>query len=321
MMRITGLINSFDRSSPVGRTLSGTDRPRRLPKGPLPLILLATVGVFAIAAPAAETGVGGDRGPKFTPIQGRELPVCKAYLELLNRSEYPANPFCGRPESGLPGFEPLERRYLNADQVFPLFRYVWEFMRFDDQFHIGKYSYYNSQDPSKSYFSADPESKNGVVDDLKKGLTVAWTYHSYVDIANDGHPLPVLLWQGYGATPGPAACVGIDTYVNQRAFVLSTDGKTIDERRTRVIFGSSKEATEGPHARKPGDQSYLPVNATPFEPLADSIGIFEYQGKFYTQTENRPATEHAKLPPVEVYMHQAGKNKRMCRFHPVIEGN
>jgi len=278
----------------------------------------------AVASHAADQSQADRHEPQFTAIQGQDLPVCKAYLELLNQSDYQGKtPFCGRPESGLPGFAPLQRHNLNADQIFPLFKYVWEFMAFDNQLHLERYFYGNVNDQAKSYWSPDPESKDTIAMDVNRGLIFVWTYDSDLDMANDGHPVRVLLWQGYGATRWPAVCgqanyyPWTNSYVKQRAFILSADGRMIDERRTRAIFGSPKEATDGPHARKPGDQSELPVNATPFEPLADSIGIFGYEGKFYIQTENRPATKAAKLPPVEVYVNQAGKSTRICGFHPL----
>lgn len=262
---------------------------------------------------------------QFSMITGQGVPVCEAYLDLLNRSPLERSPFCGRPESGLPGFAPLERRFLNADQISPLFTYVWEFMAFDNQLHVERYFYRNAEDPAKSRWSSSPVTKNNITEDLNGGLMFVWTYDSDIDIANDGHPLRVLLWQGYGATRWPAACgranlyPWTNSYVKQRAFVLNSDGSMIDEQRTRAIFGSPKEATEGPHAGKSGEQSDLPVNATPFEPLADSIGIFGYQGKFYIQTENRPATKNAELPPVDVFLHQSGKTTLMCKFHPLIK--
>lgn len=54
------------------------------------------------------------------------------------------------------------------------------------------------------------------------------------------------------------------------------------------------------------------MGANPFRPLADTIGIFEYRGMYYIETENRPKAKNAPLPPVVVYLREHGHTTKVC---------
>lgn len=270
----------------------------------LPAISLGT-------QPASENG-----DPQFTMITGHGVPVCEEYLELLNRTPVEQTPFCGRPENGPPPFLSLERRDLGVDDILPLFNYVFEFMRFDDQHHVEKF-FHPQPDRSKSAWSTNATTPDGISQFLGLGWMHVWTYTSPVDISNDGKPVRLLVWQGYGVSTTGASCGGDsastawdDTYTPQLVFVLSTDGITIDEAQTRAIFGANGAL------RQPVNKAGLPPGATPFNSLADSIGIFGYKGHYYIQTENKPKSHGALPSPVKVFLREQGHTTQVCAFRP-----
>jgi len=275
---------------------------------------------------------------QFAMIKGQGVPVCEAYLELLNQSSLEPTPFCGRPETGPVPFAPLERRDLGVDDILPLFNYVWEFLRFNDQHHVDKFFHPHADpskqygvDESKSYWSADVETADGItqIRDVLHRMSV-WTYKTPVDIGNDGMPVRLLVWQGYGVPEwGGGKCgvvYGRDVSYNpQRVFVLSTDGKTIDEAQTRAIFGMPTKPSSKARdtAREPLSYPDPPAGAKPFKALADSIGIFGYDGRYYIQTENTPASHRAgpdpvqdEPPPVKVFLRERGHTSQVCAFRP-----
>lgn len=279
---------------------------------------------LALLLPTITFGVersDSDDDKQFILRKGRGVAVCEAYLELLNQTPVEDTPFCGRPENGPePKFIHLDRQYLNVDQVYALFTPVWEFMQFNDQHHVERV-FHSNRDPKKSYWSAEALTRDDVINELPPHEVHIWRYTAGIDIANDGMPLQVLIWQGYGATGKGGPCgesdrsVWTDTYIEQHAYILNADGKSIDEPRTRAIFGESAKgpSTAGPLSHVP---FALPQGATPFKPMADSIGIFGYRGKYYIQTEDMPKTRTAKPGPVEVYLREHNRTSRMCAYRP-----
>jgi hypothetical protein len=262
------------------------------------------------------SGQGDDK--QFALTNGKGVPVCEAYLDLLNRTPLERTPFCGRPENGPAPFVHLERRDVGIDEILPLFNYVFEFMRFNDQHHVEKF-FRPNDDPKKSYWSTDATTPEVIGQVLGFHWMHVWSYDTPIDIANDGKPVRVLIWQGYGASGSGASC-GVDyaagpwygTYTEQRAFVLNADGKTIDEPQTRAIFGMV-----GDPASKGRGEAGLPPGATSFAPMADSIGIFGYDGRYYIQIENKPAARGLPPPPVEVLLREHGNTSKVCAYRPL----
>lgn len=264
-----------------------------------------------------------DSDQNFSMLQGHGVPVCEAYLELLNQTKFEVTPFCGRPDEGpVKGFEHLEGHFLSLEEIVPLFTKVWEFTRFDDQHHVQKFAHPNS-DPKKSYWSTDPESGESLASSLRLGWMSVWSFAAPLDVNNNGSPVNVITWQGYGVTGTGARCGSvtgrlpwIDRYINQHAFVLGADSKSIDEDQTRLIFGAPTGQARGPMpAQVQGDT--VPPGAKPFRPLADSIGIFKYEGRYYIETEDRPeSNDAAALPPIRVFLREGGRTRQVCALSP-----
>jgi hypothetical protein len=293
---------------------------------------------FAIAAvvivmwliplrPSFAQGASSRDGERnFSLREGQGVAVCEAYLELLNRTKFKVTPFCGRPDEGpVKGFEHLDGHLMGVAEIWPLFTKVWEFMRFGDQSHVEKFYYPNAFSPELGYYGTDATSKDTLARGWTDGWLSVWAFATPIDINNDGGALNVITWQGYGATGTGSRCGSDytrgqwnDSYVNQRAFVLTADGKAIDESRSRSIFGAPPGVARREDAQLPGGD--VPPQA--FRPLADSIGILKYAGRYYIETQDRPEPEDAErpedaeLPSVQVLLREHGKTTRVCSLHP-----
>jgi len=297
-------------------------RPRAVAIVPFAITIL--VACMAPVFSWAQGQAGGDGQKQFSLIQGRGVAVCNAYLQELNQAQFNVTPFCGRPDEGFePEFIRLKPEYWGPDQILAIFTHVYEFMLFDNQSHVQRWRSPNPDDPDKPLFTTSPIDRLGIADSIRDGSMVVWSYEKPIDIENNGSPRSVLIWQGYGAGSGGVRC-GEDytqqpwtaSYDEQRAFILNPDGKTIDERLTRAIFGVPEESTPARLTRRPSKSLYLPVGANPFVPLADSIGIFGYRGRYYIETENMPKIENGRLPPVVVYLREHNHTAKVCAFRP-----
>jgi hypothetical protein len=279
------------------------------------------MGLIVARPSVAQEHSDQDSDENFSLQKGHGVPVCEAYLELLNQTKFTETPFCGRPEEGpVKGFEHLEGHAMDLGEIWPLFTQVWEFMRFNDQHHVEKF-FHPNRDSTKSVWNAEPTTRDVIAEGLSLGWLRVWNYASPVDIGNDGSPLKVITWQGYGATGSAKRCgsdyalrAWIAPYIDQRAFVLTADGKSLDEARTREIFGASAAPAQGrPATQVPGGADTGGV--APFHPLADSIGIFKYQGRYYIQTEDLPKTKDV-LPSVRVLLRERGITRQVCALRP-----
>jgi hypothetical protein len=300
---------------------------RRLRPGAVAVAMLLIIVLTASMIPVsswAQAEADNEGQKQFSLLQGRGVPVCDAYLQLLNQAHFDVTPFCGRPDgAGEPGFMPLKREYWGPDQILPIFTHVYEFMLFDNQFHVQRWFAPNPANPNKPLVTTSPVTREDIADDVRLNWISVWSYEHPIDIENDGSPRNLLIWQGYGAAGGGHPC-GSDyadhpwtvSYVYQRAFIINADGKTIDERLTRAIFGVPEESSPARSLRRP---KYIPgvaYDANPFRSLAQSIGIFGYRGRYYIETENMPKTKDGPLPPVVVYLREHNHTAKVCAFRP-----
>lgn len=258
----------------------------------------------------------------FSLLEGRGVPVCDAYLELLNKSKFEISPFCGRPHEGsVNGFQHVEGYFMTLEEAQPLFTKVWEFMRFGDQNHIERFFYPNATSPKLAHWSTEATDQHTLARDLKSHWTSVWAFAAPIDINNDGVPLEVIIWQGHGATGTGSRC-GSDnafgpwesSYVNQRAFVLTFDGKSIDESQTRLIFGASPREAQSADPQLPGGSVKSGPGA--FRPLADSIGVFKFENSYYIESENRPQDKYGVPAPVHVLLRERGSIRNVCTLNP-----
>jgi hypothetical protein len=138
------------------------------------------------------TGMGT---PLFTLIKGRGTPVCEAYLQRLNVTDYRANypspplPYCGIPENDdIPGFRFLHRVPLPSNLVVKMsgeLSLLWH--------------------PPNPHLNERPVDDDGLPQWVGSRMK-AWRYNPGIDVDNDGIPDDIVVWQGYGLSDSAAVC-------------------------------------------------------------------------------------------------------------------
>lgn len=246
---------------------------------------------------------------QFRIARGAGLPVCKAYSQLLDRIPlYTATPFCDRPDYGPAlGFEPLERMYLTVPEIERLFGQVHAFMDFGDPNYPDSIGLAESRDDA------------GIKQFMSWHWISAWRYSAPIDIGNNGKPVNIVVWRGYGAADKGGACSSYGPagkpwdfpYMQQRAFILRDNVMSIDATQTRAIFGNKVSASM---ISRRADRS--PPGGHPFRPLADSIGVFRFRDKYYIDAAEIPPSENAKAP-VAVFLREHGLTREICAFQEI----
>lgn len=225
------------------------------------LILTAcAIAASASAAPAA--------GYKFTLRTGSGTPVCDAYVARLRAQRWPLPVRCGIPEkTSIAGFTELKRVPLSGSEIKALFPNVYWFA--------------HNQKQAEPLIAWVPEELDF---GIGKGL-LAWRYDPSLSLDNNGVTDDIVVWQGATAPAHAPACGEVifqgreegRAQYDTQAYVLTTDGKSIDERRTRELF-------EHPH---PNTEEHTPsgrVEHREFQELGDHVGFFEYDGVYYTES-------------------------------------
>jgi hypothetical protein len=231
--------------------------------------------------------------------RGKELPVCQAYLRRLKQSHFDGSPFCGRPEDdSVAGFQRLQHQPLSEAEALPLVNRVLKFMTVGDQFQPQRTYYSKAEHPDLSHWSEDLEVPVAIAGYGSR--TIIWTYNAPLDIENNGAARRVLIWQGY-----PAAMRGSGSCMQTRAFVLSDDGETLDEARTRAVFTSPAyvSATESPASKAADERRVIP--------LGDSLGILLYEGRYYIDAADLPESKKAPIT-YTLFLHQDGRTNKVC---------
>lgn len=208
--------------------------------------------------------VGNGTGtPLFKMNKGHGVPVCEAYLQRLNVTDYrvvvPRPPYCGIPENDeVPGFQVLPRVDLPTQTIVKL---------------SGKiFNWWERPNPR---FERDWSGS-----DQQVGTTMmAWRYDPPIDINNDGKPDDIILWQGYGLQADVDRCGDLVTEYYKWGFrprrlplIMSQDFH-IDTEETARVFG-----------RLGGGilpTSELRVGQPPFQPVGHFITPFRYNGLTY----------------------------------------
>jgi len=238
-------------------------------------ILVAAIGVFAVGLCWADDAKEISVRYHFALTKGNGTPVCEAYLLRLNQAVFVDPPFCGRPEnSSVAGFTSLHRQELEPQEILRLANRISGFM--------------NSKKQDQ------PEMVNSIGTDGRPTRVPAWNlsditgaadlhvwrYSPQVDIDNDGVPDNLILWHGLGASSRNNICGATFAnnptggYVEQGAFILKSDNVSIDETKTKAIFGHPRGGYVGKiNGRDAYFQGFVPVGA--------SIGIFSFQRTYY----------------------------------------
>jgi hypothetical protein len=228
----------------------------------------SSIVAFGIASyllfPGSSFAGDSPAGHRFVLAKTDGHPVCSAFLQLLNNTRCERPPSCGIPfETSGSGFSVLQKALIPEEEAEKLFPRVFGFVTFQNQSTVA---------------ATEPSSV------IRKGYgsnIFAWKYSS-ISLGNDGTAQDVLIWQGQGADNfgGDATCGGytmvhtrIYTYIaNQYGFILAPDGQSIDEHRTKVIFGHLQGRISD------ADRANQRLN---FNEVGYAVGIFEYDARYY----------------------------------------
>jgi hypothetical protein len=265
----------------------------------------AAMGVFALLIPVlGETAPNATPPFHFTLLKGGHFPVCHAYLERLNTSQYEDYPYCDRPEDDhVPGFALLHRQPLNEKEKERLYPIVWE---------LGNPGY-----------PVTPYVLKTTVDQMGGIQGIVWTYKEPIDIENNGKPDKVVVWRGWGAQARVGACgtpypsnAGRPLHVNQQIYILSAKTNDVDVRKTMAVFSRPNSALPKVVT------NYVTGTREQFLPWGQAENIFEYRGRFYFdgfQYDPRygypnGTASRSIADQLGVFIHERGRTRKVCEY-------
>jgi uncharacterized protein YecT (DUF1311 family) len=268
---------------------------------------------------------------EFQITKGKGVPVCDAYLERLNTTDYVKPPYCDRPENdGVKGFARLNRVALTPADIHDLYPIVWTFMSLANSKNLDWPDMSFQQHLTQSgQFKLAEEGSKLLQMYLDKGWAEIWRYDPPVDIDNDGVPDNVEVWEG-GALPigiGGRQC-GDDVsdifggrndilHQPQVALVILDNNDRLNVHKTVEIFAHPMGSYRFYDAV---DKKWKISDA--FRPIGRSIGIFKYQDIYYFDTffdgwgdfkDKRQRYKNIDNT-LAVFLHKNGKTRQVCEY-------
>jgi len=252
---------------------------------------------------------------RFDLLYGKDTEVCRAYKQALEKIDFVQPPFCDRPVNpsmealeescalredvescknrqlvSLPGFEPLKRSYLTAEEIRDLYNRVLGFQRYSNQLQR----------------TGDSESVRNIETQMKLGRQSAWRYDVAPDVDNDGKPEPVLFWRAtqscHQRTDVPPAYA--------LPVILSGNLTLIDETKTAAVFGN------GDRSLRQGEY-FKYLNYAEGLGQAGSVGVFRYRQRFYIDawTAGFAKGKKRNKEDLKVYLYQDGQRTHLCTLY------
>ena len=233
---------------------------------------------------------------KFTLTKGAGVPVCEAYQQRLNQTEFYAPPYCGRPESTLvPGFAELRRRYLTAAEYGAMYSPAQAVLNHEPLEWAEKHQ--TNSDGSVTYVPIDP---------VYPGFTPgAWTYDLPISIDNASDTNNVIMWtpqDRYDWSCGSQGDV-LGGYMRGGALglVVSADGKKINREASYAVFGQENLS---PNVHGLGAE------------FSDEFGIFRYKELNYFDAMFNPAVfDYKKRNVLDVFLFVGHHRQEMCEYN------
>jgi hypothetical protein len=256
-------------------------------------------------APTASRGAGGKRY-RFVLTKGQGVPVCEAYLQRLNQTEFHTPPYCDRPESDVvPGFAVLDRRYLDRAE------YVATQTDISDVVlnRPPHYDYVRHRNPDGSETLVEPHLPPTVAD----FSPASWRYAPPVDIENSGHPDDLVIWTP-DARNYPSMCGERNTRNNERipgdhaGIILFPGRDQIDTDRTLALFGFSNLK------KYVGGQSEFGQAYTVFK----FLGTTYYDTFFLTPNgdfDGKRGGDPKLSDTLGVFLYEHGARREMCEYY------
>lgn len=285
----------------------------------------ADLGATRDVAPRQNQMSYGRKEPVFALTRGRGVPVCEAYLQRLNQSQFKYPAYCGRPEDDqVPGFQRLNRISVSNEEVkkqadlvaaitSPISGIDWR--DFDEMNSNG------------GVFTGTPYPFT-----LPRftGSYSTWGYDPPIDIDNDGSAEKVIIWN-LDSDSSPFCGRGERSELEQERspqipLVMTSDGSTIDQASTIRIFGHP----DGGYVMVPGTVGRNgPVRfLKSYRVIGSSYGVFRYRKLYYFDTfydAEVPSRElgdihdqrrgsSSLLDTLAVFVRRDGKTFPICKY-------
>ena len=262
----------------------------------------------------------------FQLTKGSGIPVCDAYLQRLNTTEFEKPPYCGRPENAaVAGFARLNRASLSPRDIHDLYPIIWSFVSLANRKNIDWSSIDYQQRLTQTYpFKA--VDQNLLQMDMDGGWAKVWRYDPPIDIDNDGLSDNVEIWHGSALPTGVGGrqCGDDISDINgttqllhqpQIAFVTTANNSLLDVMKTEKIFGHPKGGY-----RIHVDGKWIETDG--FRPIGNYIGIFKYQALYYFDTffdswgdiHNKRLNDKNIGNTLAVFLHKNGKTRQVCEY-------
>jgi hypothetical protein len=252
---------------------------------------------------------------QFALTRGSGVEVCEANLRRLRATIFESPPDCGFPESEqIKGFSRLNRVPLTREQIRSLHVPIYAFTRFGHQ---------TPKDRAEFPLGIESQGDPSGYEEYWK----AWKYVPPLSIENNKRTEDIVVWQDPAAAldgyrcgevvrQGPAQTL-IRVEREQLAYVIRGDGKTIDETRTRELFGNR---WGGKFVM--GDASSVVLDPG-FAPLANDLGFFEYNGLIYMEGffsptygdfEGKRRSDESLRSALGVFLREKGRTRQVCEY-------
>lgn len=159
--------------------------------------------------------------------------------------------------------------------------------------------------------------------------TATWRYATPLDINNDGKRELILIWYPDGSRSFGKTC-GLDQgpapapdRPGEIAFVLTPDGKSIDQAKTISTFGHPDGGVR--FQPEPGNPASPSIFLKSYRTIGDSYGIFQFQGRFYFDTffdadatlgdfQDRRKKDPELKNTLAVFERKSGKTLQVCEY-------
>lgn len=285
--------------------------------------LITILYFITLAIGISHLAVADDANGKwmFSLSKGQNENVCKAYLARLNSKIQNELPFCGRPETGEElGFTLQNRIPLSQQAAFELLQRISGFTRSKNQ------DYYDIANATETRLNRKPNYPiqfEKIPQYLGKTIK-AWTYKPKVDINNDGKSDDIVVWNGYGTPGSPLQGCGFrgnkgyPSRASQLPFFVDSKSNRIDVFNTIKTF---KHPLLG--YRFYDKATKKTIYSKKFRPIGTSIGIFQFDGKYYFDTFfdswgdfNGARRKDSEISfTLGVFLNNNGKTEQVCEYH------
>jgi hypothetical protein len=299
----------------------------------MPLVLSTLIPTFCIASISfaqivtkngsnVSEASSLEKTQQFALKKGLDIPVCKAYLKLLNETDFVRPPYCDRPESDdVPEFTKLNRINLSVDETLKLEPQINGFLMKKD-IHLSEKVNVQRKQLGLSVES-DAERRSYIESILNDNdpLHKQVRFDPPVDIDNDGIPDQVVLWRDTGVTCGaPSTVNDWPTRARTSAFILDAQDN-VDPIRTQEVFGHPLGGYRW-QSKDPKTGKILTEESDKFRPVGLFIGIFVFDGKTYFDTfydswgdlNNQRKKKPYMNDTLAVFKREHGKTEAVCEM-------